>query len=48
MNTLQVMDRYCKEELQVSTWKHDINNQYLYDNSKEKVKFETGSVIEGD
>ena len=31
MNALQVMDRYGKEVIQVSTRKHDINVQYLYD-----------------
>ena len=30
-NALQVMDRYWKEVLQVSTWKNDIKVQYLYD-----------------
>ena len=32
MNALQVMDRYRKEVIQVSTWKNDIKVQYLYDN----------------
>ena len=32
MNALQVMDRYQKEVIQVSIWKHDINVWYLYDN----------------
>ena len=31
MNALQVMDRYRKEAIQVSTRKHAINVQYLYD-----------------
>ena len=31
MNAMQVMDRYWKEVIQVSTQKHDINVQYLYD-----------------
>ena len=31
MNALQVMDRYWKEVLQVSTWKHDVKVQYFYD-----------------
>ena len=31
MKALRWMDRYWKEELQVSTWKHGINVQYLYD-----------------
>ena len=34
MNALQVMDRYWKEVIQVSTQKHDINVQYLYDTGK--------------
>ena len=32
MNALQGMDRYLNEEIQVSTQKHDIKVQYLYDN----------------
>ena len=32
MNALQGMDRDLKEVIQVSTWKHDIKAQYLYDN----------------
>ena len=31
MNALQVLDRYWKEVIQVSTKKNDINVQYLYD-----------------
>ena len=31
MKALHWMDRYRKEVLQVSTWKHGINVQYLYD-----------------
>ena len=31
MNALQLMDRYRKELMQVSTQKHDIKVQYLYD-----------------
>ena len=31
MNALQVMDRYGKEVIQVSTRKHDMNVQYFYD-----------------
>ena len=31
MKALRWMDRYRKEVLQVSTWKHGINVQYLYD-----------------
>ena len=31
MNALQVMDRYWKEVVQVSTGKHDVKVQYLYD-----------------
>ena len=31
MNVLQVMDRYRKEVIQVSTSKNDIKVQYLYD-----------------
>ena len=31
MNTLQVMDRYRKELVQVNTWNNDIKVQYLYD-----------------
>ena len=34
MNALQVMDRYWKEEIQMSTLKNDIKVQYLYDNKK--------------
>ena len=34
MKALHWMDRYRKEVLQVSTWKHGINVQYLYDNWK--------------
>ena len=30
MNALQVMDRYRKEVIQVSTWKNDRKVQYLY------------------
>ena len=30
MNALQVMDRYWKEVIQVSTQKNDIKVQYLY------------------
>ena len=32
MNALKVMDRYWKVVIQVSTRKHDIKVQYLYDN----------------
>ena len=32
MNALQVMDRNWKKVIQVSTWKHGINVQYLYNN----------------
>ena len=32
MNALQVMDRYWKEVIQVSTRKNDIKVQYLFDN----------------
>ena len=39
MNVLQVKDRYRKEVIQVSTWKHDINVQYLYDIIIILVKF---------
>ena len=31
MNALQVMDRYRKEVIQVSTRKNEIKVQYLYD-----------------
>ena len=31
MKALHRMDRYRKEVLQLSTWKHGINVQYLYD-----------------
>ena len=31
MNAKQVVDRYRKEVIQMSTKKHDINVQYLYD-----------------
>ena len=31
MNALQVMDRYRKEVIQVSTVKNDVKVQYLYD-----------------
>ena len=31
MNALQVMDRYRKEVIQVSTLKNDVKVQYLYD-----------------
>ena len=31
MNALQIMDRYLKEVIQVSTQKLDMNVQYLYD-----------------
>ena len=31
MNALQVMDRYMKEVIQVSTQKNNIKAQYLYD-----------------
>ena len=37
MNALHVMDRYWKEVLQVSTQKHGINVQYLYDISTYKL-----------
>ena len=33
MKALHRMDRYRKEVLQLSTWKHGINVQYLYDTS---------------
>ena len=36
------MDRYWKEVIHVSTWKHDINVQYLYDT----FYFDTGLVPE--
>ena len=34
MNALQIMDRYRKELIQVSTGKNDIKVQYLYDKSR--------------
>ena len=36
MNALQVMDRYWKEVIQVSTQKQDIKVQYLYDTANRK------------
>ena len=37
MNALQVMDRYWKEVIQVSTLKNDIKVQYFYDNMEKKA-----------
>ena len=36
MNALLGMDRYCKEVIQVSTWRYDIKVPYLYDKRIEK------------
>ena len=32
MSALQVLDKFWKEVIQVSTRKHDVNVQYLYNN----------------
>ena len=45
MNALQVMDRYWKEVIQVSTQKHDINVQYLYDNLITTHFFVAGPLV---
>ena len=37
MKALHRMDRYRKEVLQLSTRKHGINVQYLYDKNKQKI-----------
>ena len=39
MNEFQVMDRYWKEVIQVSTLKNDIKVWYLYDNKSTKKLF---------
>ena len=49
MNALQGMNRYRKEVIPVSTWKHDIKVQYLYDNTTHpefKTKQKTGEKRE--
>ena len=46
MKALHRMDRYRKEVLQLSTRKHGINVQYLYDNNKKTV-IESYSTILG-
>ena len=38
------MDRYCKEVIQVSTWKHDIKVQYLYNKIKWSLSTIRGNV----
>ena len=43
MNALQVMDRYQKEVIQMSTEKDDKKVQYLYD--KEIIYYNTKSIL---
>ena len=45
MKALHWMDRYRKEVLQVSTWKHGINVQYLYDMFKKIQNLINGQCI---